>query len=833
MGRHALSASCWLGLGNVLRERDRLLEALRLYRRVLRLRNVARANDLILAHNNLGELYLVLGRLQRSLDERLQAVDGSRSLGNQFLLAAALRGLGSTLWALGRVAEAEETLREAIGVLEGGTDPLHLGSCYYFLGRIEAARGCFRDAMVAYRRALLLSRRKERSYEEASTLALLGELVKKGRRRLAHKLLTARLADGQRERLRWSVQTKALAARAAPAWPEETQPLLAALEEGEERGELWATFLAMSDAIDDPSLPAKLATELGGRRQVLLSRLSRRLSADEVQRLRRYWLASATQEREVELTPTRTAAVASGSDGSREWGASVLDTLRRQDLRPLSSHIEALLSRVLALVGEGLPARGVWTVNDSTDDTPFYRAAGSPDEPTALLAAGGDLLEEARRRSEPLTLPTGLVVGLGADGKRLLYAEAPLEGWSEEATPQVVERFLSGAAVVELLLELAGNDALLTQEQALHRKAREELRQLTTLIIKDKELLDTALITRRMELVEESRKLSDDLSGGLSALEPIAASVAMKEIMSGLPRLANGDLPVLVLGESGVGKDLIARWIHYLSPRRRAPFLAEICSLPESLLEAELFGFVRGAFTDALDDRAGLFQRLAGGTLYLDEVGDLSPGLQTRLIRVLATRKVRPLGSEEEIPLDFRLISSSRLSSLDSLLAGGLRDDLFYRLQGQVIVIPPLRDRLEDIEPLARSFLAGFAQRRREGLPYLPQETLDKFREYSWPGNVRELENELARALVENPREIFPDQVLRDSVLHAPQPSTAQEFSSLRSARNAFERDVLVRALRAHAGNASQAARSLRITRRHVGKLLEKHGIQLDEFKKR
>ncbi|MCZ6794254.1 MAG: sigma 54-interacting transcriptional regulator, partial [Planctomycetota bacterium] len=250
------------------------------------------------------------------------------------------------------------------------------------------------------------------------------------------------------------------------------------------------------------------------------------------------------------------------------------------------------------------------------------------------------------------------------------------------------------------------------------------------------------------------------------------------------------------------------------------------------LLEAELFGFVRGAFTDAMEDRAGLLRRADGGTLYLDEIAELTAALQTRLLGVLAQRRVRPLGSDEEVPVDFRLISSTRHVNVEELEANGLRPELFFRLRGQLLVIPPLRERPEDIVLLATHHVASHARLKDGPPPHLPPRTIDKLLAHSWPGNVRELENELTRALVENPRgEIGPELILREGAAPASQPPVVGRPRALREARDAFEREFVLGVLRDSGGNATRAAEALKVTRRHLGKLLEKHAIDLRDLK--
>jgi two-component system response regulator HupR/HoxA len=223
---------------------------------------------------------------------------------------------------------------------------------------------------------------------------------------------------------------------------------------------------------------------------------------------------------------------------------------------------------------------------------------------------------------------------------------------------------------------------------------------------------------------------------------PIDALCAMAE------RVARYDLPVLVLGESGTGKELLARAIHYASPRSVGPFVVENCAaMPDTLLESELFGHKRGAFTGAYEDHPGLFQRAHGGTLFLDEIGETSPAFQVKLLRVLQEGEVRPVGGVRPVPVDVRVIAATHRQLEQRVREGLFREDLYYRIAGVTLTVPALRERVADIAPIARQLVADVAAEL--GLPpvQLPDDTLACLLAYPWPGNIRELRNEIARAL--------------------------------------------------------------------------------------
>ncbi|MEW5834398.1 MAG: sigma-54-dependent transcriptional regulator [Pseudomonadota bacterium] len=213
-------------------------------------------------------------------------------------------------------------------------------------------------------------------------------------------------------------------------------------------------------------------------------------------------------------------------------------------------------------------------------------------------------------------------------------------------------------------------------------------------------------------------------------------------------RVARYDLAVLVLGESGTGKELLARGIHYASPRAAAPFVVENCAaVPETLLESELFGHKRGAFTGAHEDHVGLFQRAHGGTVFLDEIGDTTPAFQVKLLRVLQEGEVRPVGSPRPVPVDVRVLAATHRRLDAEVAAGRFREDLYYRLAGVTLTMPPLRERIGDIPAIARHLMSQICAKLPRPEPRIDDEAMQCLVAYPWPGNIRELQNELARAV--------------------------------------------------------------------------------------
>jgi two-component system response regulator HydG len=258
--------------------------------------------------------------------------------------------------------------------------------------------------------------------------------------------------------------------------------------------------------------------------------------------------------------------------------------------------------------------------------------------------------------------------------------------------------------------------------------------------------LERALEDSRLR--QENRSLRGEVARRYGLDNLIGASAVMQEVFSLIQGAARADLNVLVTGESGTGKELVAKAIHYSGPRRRGPFVALNCAaIPETLLESELFGHVRGAFTGAATARKGLVEEAHGGTLFLDEISEMSVPLQAKLLRVLEDREVRPLGSNRGTVVAFRAIASTNRDPKAQVEAGALRADLYYRLNVVGIHLPPLRERAGDVPRLARHFVEQFAVQQRRPVRGLTPEAMALVEAYRWPGNVRELENAIERAV--------------------------------------------------------------------------------------
>jgi two-component system, NtrC family, response regulator AtoC len=319
-------------------------------------------------------------------------------------------------------------------------------------------------------------------------------------------------------------------------------------------------------------------------------------------------------------------------------------------------------------------------------------------------------------------------------------------------------------------------------------------------------------------LRRENRALRDEIRKEHRFEDILAKSARMQEIFRTITKIAEYKTTVLVTGESGVGKELVARAIHRRSTRRGGPFVAVNCgAIPENLLESELFGHKKGAFTDAVHDRRGLFEEATTGTLFLDEIGELPLGLQVKLLRVLEDERIRRVGETRDLQVDVRIITATHRDLLAETKAGRFREDLFYRLNVLPILVPPLRDRREDIPLLIDHFVARNNVRLGTSIRGLDTESRRLLFEYPWPGNVRELENTIERAMVLAEGDQIVAQDLPDRLREAKDPVQMQLASgelSVKKTMRIVEEILIRRALQRTKGNRTRAAEVLEISHR-------------------
>ena len=314
------------------------------------------------------------------------------------------------------------------------------------------------------------------------------------------------------------------------------------------------------------------------------------------------------------------------------------------------------------------------------------------------------------------------------------------------------------------------------------------------------------------------RPVPPDSSARRSVL--LGDSFTFRDALRDLPAAVPSPLPVLLVGETGTGKDLVARKLHQLGDRRSKPFIAQNCAaLPHELFESELFGHAAGAFTGATAAKAGVFEAVNGGTLLLDEVAELAPPFQAKLLRVLEDKRVRRVGETAERAVDFRLVCATNRELFQEVEEGRFRRDLFYRVNAFTFRLPPLRERPDDIPELARHFIAEAAAELDIEPPELHGAALQALCNWPWPGNVRELQNVLGRATA----------LARDRPIVArdlgPVSTAKPDTLTLSELRHRFDREVIGRAIASHDGNITAAARSLGVSRTSLGALLRKHHL--------
>jgi len=334
---------------------------------------------------------------------------------------------------------------------------------------------------------------------------------------------------------------------------------------------------------------------------------------------------------------------------------------------------------------------------------------------------------------------------------------------------------------------------------------------------------------------EPGQKLSEDNKASSKNMLDTEQSPAMQELMKLIERVSVSSVSVLILGESGSGKEHAARLIHQSSPRRDRPFIVVDCgSTPPGILESELFGHVKGAFTHAIRNKNGLISEADGGTLFLDEIGNISPDMQIRLLRFIEDRKIRRIGDINEISVDCRVIAATNSDLIEDMRAGRFREDLYYRLRVVTLKIPHLRERKQDVKYLARYFVKSFCNNNDIPMVELPSETIKWLSNYPWPGNVRELKNALEAGIV-----LCDNGVLRPEDLQLTGlPDIAPDLSNdnILEKQEAFsleesERSTIVRALKETKGVQKDAADLLGISRRAIHYKIKKYAIDISEIR--
>ena len=343
----------------------------------------------------------------------------------------------------------------------------------------------------------------------------------------------------------------------------------------------------------------------------------------------------------------------------------------------------------------------------------------------------------------------------------------------------------------------------------------------------------------RGRLIKENRTLHREKSETFGKL--IGESPAMQEVYGKISMVAQSDVTVLITGESGTGKDLTAQSIHALSPREKKKFVAVNCpTIPESILESELFGYKKGAFTNAAMDKTGLFQEAHGGTIFLDEIGDIGPSIQTKLLRVLQEKEIKPLGENRSRKVDVRIVASTNRDLAQKIEKGEFREDFFYRLSVFSITLPPLRDRITDIPPIARHLVAKHCKKLNKPEKEIDPALMDLLLKQQWPGNVRELENVLIQGILHSdsntitPGDMVLPEHKKNLQPHLPDPEnlfTLPYKEAKETLLQQFNHNYIGSLLSLTSGNVTQAARQCGLERQALQQIMKRFSITADTYR--
>jgi Nif-specific regulatory protein len=510
--------------------------------------------------------------------------------------------------------------------------------------------------------------------------------------------------------------------------------------------------------------------------------------------------------------------------GSRRHVQS-LDTLA-EVARTLSATAsqEDMLREILRVLEERLDMRRATVMLLSPDGSELYveavRPSGTEPHDGARYRRGEGILGRVVETGKSLIIPSIEDEPRFQDrvhGRK--DAQIDAKGWSFIALPVAIGQEIVGT----LSVDLPKRDLDFLQD------AERVLSIVAGLIAND--------IKRRRETRAEAAALEDERKRLLSEIQPAARpknmvgdSESMRPVYSRIRQVAEADTTVLIRGESGTGKELVAAAIHYLSARSRGPFVKVNCSaLSEGLLESELFGHEKGAFTSALFARAGRFEEANGGTLFLDEIGDFSPAVQVKLLRTIQEREFERVGSNKTIKVNVRLVAATNRDLEALMKTAQFRPDLYYRINVFPVFLPPLRERKDDVLALANHFSEKFAVKMNKPVRRIATSAINMLMAYHWPGNVRELENCMEHAVLLSRDGVIQGRDLPPT-LQMPASLRANSDGTLRSNVAQLERDMLVDALKRAGGNVSAAGRELGVGERMVRYKIRKFGIDLGQL---
>lgn len=785
----------------------------------------------------------LLGATSEACDEFRRAVEGAVRSGSVLEEATYLTGLAAVATDAMRFEVALASAARAAALFEVLGRPAHAARALLSQAAVLSALGSEGELEAVVFRALPMAiehgDRRCAGYLELCLVDGLGDRAARlaaleraslhledpdDRLRIdARRLeLTGTIADGADQR---AMQTevrgakldwwKARALHAAKTGQGDAQEIIAQVVQlsgrGSELSEGPATIAAAALALSAGQVEA--ARRLTARAAMLAETFQSQVPDEYRERTRRLpWVETALKDRFQSFSGAQLADVESllralsHRDGLRPLFRQVLDLLLlwtgvERGLLLLRAPGDRLSFRV----GRNLRRRDLSPEQRSLSET-LARRALSEGRPIFVVDGMSEFVDvhqsvHALRLRSVLALP--LVAGGETFGVAYLDDRYQRGAFGE---PEV-----AWASLIGTIAALAIRDA---RDRLLLKRAtlREE---------RAKKRLERTLEGKEAEVELLERKLRDETQslGPQSEFGLVYESRSMHRLVSGLRKIAHSEVPILITGESGTGKEMVARAIAQAGPRASRPFVAENCAaLPESLLESELFGHTRGAFTGAIRDRVGLFELADGGTLFLDEVGEMPLSMQAKLLRVLQDGMVRRVGSEKGRRVDVRLVTATHRSLSELVRAGRFREDLFYRLNVIPLAIPPLRERKEDILPLVRHFIARYAKDRVIKIaPGAARALLD----YDWPGNVRQLENEVRRLLVFVEREI----TAADLALSASSSGAEDKQLGLRERVDALEKSLVLAALDEHGGNRTKVAEALGLSRQGLLKMMRRLGI--------
>jgi two-component system response regulator GlrR len=400
----------------------------------------------------------------------------------------------------------------------------------------------------------------------------------------------------------------------------------------------------------------------------------------------------------------------------------------------------------------------------------------------------------------------------------------------------LVDLKLEGKSGIELMEDLQKVNPLMpiiiltafgTVKTAVEAMKKGAHSYLTKPYAEDELLLQIRNCLEKSRLLKEVRRLKDMVTEKFGNENIIAKSEKMKEVFEQVTLAAETESIVFISGESGTGKELIAKHLHVASARREGPFVPVNCAaIPDTLIESEIFGYEKGAFTGASRSRRGLFSQANGGTLFLDEISEMSSQMQAKLLRVIEEGIFHPLGGEKTVKADCRMIAASNKNLEEEVKNGRFRDDLFYRINVIRIALPPLRERKEDIPVLAKHFLKTCSAEMKKEVVGLSAPALQKLMRHSWPGNVRELRNAIERAIAMTRQNVITE----DLIFHT-QENGEEGFKSLKEARMDFEKSYLINLVELTEGNVSQAAKLAGKYRADLYELLRKYHIDPEDYR--